>query len=97
MTADPNLLPVLEYIDIYVAVGQLVADKDIEVASRAIHITSTLPTEAYPKVLEEMKIALEDNSSGKCNAFEVHLHLNLYLLIKHTELEIIFNQVPKDK
>lgn len=71
VTSDPALLPIPQYIDLYVAVGQMVTDKDVGVANKAVLITSNLPAEAYPKVLEEMKIALEGNSSSKCNAYEV--------------------------
>lgn len=49
----------------------MVCDKDIGISNKAVFITSNLPVDIYPKVLEEMKIALESNSSSKCNAFEV--------------------------
>ncbi|CAK1598913.1 unnamed protein product [Parnassius mnemosyne] len=75
--ADVSLLPVPEYIDIFVAVAQMVCDKDVGVANKAIIITSNLQFEAYPKVLEEMKIALEHNSSSKCNAYEVVINISL--------------------
>lgn len=60
-----------EYIDVFVAVGQMVTDSDVGVANAAVLISSHLPNEAYPKVLEEMQIALGYNSSSSCNAFEV--------------------------
>lgn len=71
VTTDISLLPVPQYIDLFVAISQMVCDTDIGVANKAVIITSNLPFEAYPKVLEEMKIALEHNSSSKCNAYEV--------------------------
>ncbi|KAI5646556.1 proteasome non-ATPase 26S subunit domain-containing protein [Phthorimaea operculella] len=82
VTKDPNLLPCPEYIDMFVATAQMVCDEEIGVANRAIQITSNLPPSAYPKVLEEMKIALEYNSSAKCNAFEVVINISA----KSTEL-----------
>ncbi|CAH2105570.1 unnamed protein product [Euphydryas editha] len=71
VTKDSLLLPLPKYIDIYVAVAQMVCDKDVGIATKAVFITSNLSVNAYPKVLEEMKIALECNSSSKCNAYEV--------------------------
>ncbi|XP_053603779.1 26S proteasome non-ATPase regulatory subunit 5 [Plodia interpunctella] len=76
VTSDPALLPVPQYIDVYVAVAQMVADTDITVANRAILITSNLPFEAYPKALSEMKIALDDSVSSKCNAYEVVVNIS---------------------
>ncbi|KAM3967186.1 26S proteasome non-ATPase regulatory subunit 5 [Aphomia sociella] len=73
---DSGLLPVPQYIDVFVAVAQLVSDQDITVANKAVLITSNLPFEAYTKVLEEMKIALEYNASSKCNAFEVVVNIS---------------------
>ncbi|XP_049870417.1 26S proteasome non-ATPase regulatory subunit 5 [Pectinophora gossypiella] len=73
---DPSLLPLSQYIDVFVATAQMVCDEDIGVANKAILITSNLPNEAYPKVLDEMKIALEYNSSTKCNAFEVVINIS---------------------
>ncbi|XP_063824245.1 26S proteasome non-ATPase regulatory subunit 5 [Ostrinia nubilalis] len=73
---DQNLLPIPQYIDVFVAVAQLVIDTDIGVANKAILITSNLPSAAYPKVLEEMKIALEYNASSKCNAYEVVVNIS---------------------
>ncbi|KAL0832876.1 hypothetical protein ABMA28_001026 [Loxostege sticticalis] len=73
---DQNLLPIPLFIDVYVAVAQLVTDTDVGVANKAILITSNLPSEAYPKVLEEMKIALEYNASSKCNAYEVIVNIS---------------------
>lgn len=70
------MLPLPKYIDVYVAVAQTVCDNDVGIANKAVLITSNLPTEAYPKVLEEMKIALESNSSSKCNAYEVNINKN---------------------
>lgn len=64
-------MPIPQYIDVFVAVAQSVSDTDVGVANEAILITSNLPHEAYGKVLEEMRIALEYNSSSKCNVFEV--------------------------
>lgn len=60
-----------QYIDVFVATAQLVSDTDVGVANEAVLITSNLPNEAYHKVLEEMRVALELNSSSKCNVFEV--------------------------
>lgn len=71
VSKDTLLLPLPKYIDVYVAVAQMVCDKDIGISNKAVFITSNLPVDTYPKVLEEMKIALESNSSSKCNAFEV--------------------------
>jgi hypothetical protein len=51
-------------------VAQLVSDSDIAIANKAILVTSNLPFEAYPKVLDEMKITLDFNVSSKCNAYE---------------------------
>lgn len=59
----------------FVAVAQMVSDHDIGIANKAILITSHLPLDAYPRVLEEMKVALEYNTSSKCNAFEVFLNI----------------------
>ncbi|XP_059046049.1 26S proteasome non-ATPase regulatory subunit 5 [Achroia grisella] len=73
---NPGLLPVPEYINVFIAVAQLVSDKDITVANKAVLISSSLPFEAYPKVLEEMKIALEYTVSSKCNAFEVVVNIS---------------------
>lgn len=82
VASDPGLLPVPQYIDVFVATGQMVCDEDIGVANTAIQITSNLPMPAYPKVLDEMKIALEYDSSGKCNAFEVKI-INLHIYSSH--------------
>lgn len=60
-----------KYTDVFVAVSQMVCDSDVGVANKAILITSNLPFEIYPKVLDEMKIGLEYNSSSKCNVLEV--------------------------
>lgn len=79
MVLDQNLLPVTQYIDVFVAVAQLIIDTDVGVANKAILITSNLPSEAYPKVLEEMKIALEYNASSKCNAYEVVIFTFLFI------------------
>ncbi|CAH2267696.1 jg4726 [Pararge aegeria aegeria] len=76
VTTDPTLLPVPQYIDVYVAVGQMVTDEDIGVANKAVLITSNLSAEAYPRVLDEMKIALEGNTSSKCNAYEVIIKIS---------------------
>ncbi|CAH0407424.1 unnamed protein product [Chilo suppressalis] len=73
---DINLLPVPQYIDVFVAIAQLVGDPDIGVANKAIHITSNLLPEAYQKVLEEMKIILEYSGSSKCNAYEVIIEIS---------------------
>ncbi|CAH0725180.1 unnamed protein product, partial [Brenthis ino] len=70
------MLPLPKYIDVYVAVAQTVCDNDVGIANKAVLITSNLPTEAYPKVLEEMKIALESTSSSKCNAYEVIINIS---------------------
>lgn len=71
MINNPQALPVPQFVDIYVAIAQLVADNDTAIANKSILITSHLPFEAYPTVLEEMKICLQYNTSSKCNAFEV--------------------------
>lgn len=71
VTLDSALLPIPEFIDVFVAVAQLIIDSDVGIANKAVQITSNLPLEAYPKVLDEMKIALEYNASSKCNAYEV--------------------------
>ncbi|CAH1647142.1 unnamed protein product [Spodoptera littoralis] len=76
VSTSPNLLSVPQYIDVYVAVAQLVSDPDVGVANEAVLITSNLPHEAYHKVLEEMRVALELNSSSKCNVFEVVVHIS---------------------
>lgn len=55
----------------------MAGDQDVGIANKAILITSNLPQEAYSKVLEEMKIVLEYNSSSKCNAFEVRFYTSL--------------------
>lgn len=73
ITSNVNVLPLPQYIDVYVAVAQMICDVDIGIANKAVLITSNLPTEAYPKVLEEMKIALDCNNSAKCNAYEVKI------------------------
>ncbi|XP_004925218.1 26S proteasome non-ATPase regulatory subunit 5 isoform X1 [Bombyx mori] len=75
--SSSNALPIPQYIDVYVAVGQLVGDNDIGVANKAILITSNLPEEAYTKVLEEMKILLKCSSSSKCNVFEVIINISI--------------------
>lgn len=71
VTSDHHTLPMPKYIDVYVATAQMVADSDMGVAAIAVKVTSNLPNEAYPKVLDEMKIALEYDNSSKCNALEV--------------------------
>ncbi|XP_072940134.1 26S proteasome non-ATPase regulatory subunit 5-like [Epargyreus clarus] len=73
---DISLLPVSEYIDVFVAVAQLVCDDDIGIANKAVLITSKLPQEAYPKVLEEMKFALQCNKSTRCNVYEVIINIS---------------------
>lgn len=81
---DNPHLHVPDYIDVFVAVSQLVADTDVGIASKAILVTSHLPKGAYPKVLEEMKIALKLNSSSKCNALEVSLNFVYFKLMCDT-------------
>ncbi|KAJ0178734.1 hypothetical protein K1T71_005509 [Dendrolimus kikuchii] len=76
VATDPNLLPMPLYIDVYVAVAQLVKDSDLGVANKAVLISSNLPHQVYSKVLEEMKIALEYNSSSKCNAYEIIINIS---------------------
>ncbi|XP_045447090.1 26S proteasome non-ATPase regulatory subunit 5 [Melitaea cinxia] len=76
VSKDTLLLPLPKYIDVYVAIAQMVCDKDIGISNKAVFITSNLPVDIYPKVLEEMKIALESNSSSKCNAFEVIINIS---------------------
>lgn len=71
MTSDQHTLPMPKYIDVYVATAQMITDSDMGVAADAVKVTSNLPNEAYPRVLDEMKIALEYNSSSKCYALEV--------------------------
>ncbi|GBP48613.1 26S proteasome non-ATPase regulatory subunit 5 [Eumeta japonica] len=75
VTADPQLMPVSQYIDIFVAVAQLVTDTNIGIANKAVLITSHLQFEAYPKILEEMLIALDYDNSAKCNAYEVVINI----------------------
>ncbi|CAG9795078.1 unnamed protein product [Diatraea saccharalis] len=75
VTADTCLLPIPQYIDVFVAIAQLVGDSDIGVANKAIFITSNLPFEAYQKVLEEMKINLEYSVNSKCNTYEVIINI----------------------
>ncbi|CAH2071156.1 unnamed protein product, partial [Iphiclides podalirius] len=99
VTTDLSLLPVPQYIDLFVAISQMVCDQDVGIANKAVLITSNLPFEAYPKVLEEMKIALDHNSSSKCNAYEVAINISLkspelfklcvdYGYIEHMVLEL---------
>ncbi|VVD05110.1 unnamed protein product [Leptidea sinapis] len=76
IASDVTKLPVPNYIDVFVAVSQMVCEKDVAIANKAILITSHLPDEAYPKVLEEMQIALQCNSSSKCNAFEIFVNIS---------------------
>ncbi|CAG9559691.1 unnamed protein product [Danaus chrysippus] len=76
ITSNVNALPLPQYIDVFVAVAQMICDVDIGIANKAVLITSNLPTEAYPKVLEEMKIALDCNNSAKCNAYEVVMNIS---------------------
>lgn len=76
VSSDLALLPVPQYIDVFVAVAQLVGDSDIAIANKAILITSNLPFEAYPKVLDQMKIILEYSVSSKCNAYEVIINIS---------------------
>lgn len=67
------LLPMSEYMDVFVATSQMVYDSDVGVANRAILITSNLPLEVYPTVLDELKMGLEFNTSSKCNVLEVSI------------------------
>ncbi|XP_026496816.1 26S proteasome non-ATPase regulatory subunit 5 [Vanessa tameamea] len=76
ITNDTILLPLPKYIDLYVATAQMVCDQDVGISNKAVFITSNLSAEAYAKILEEMKIALECNSSSKCNAFEVIINIS---------------------
>lgn len=56
----------------------MICDSDVGIANKAVLITSNLPVEVYSKVLEEMKISLECNSSSKCNAYEVFLYIFIF-------------------
>ncbi|XP_023933824.2 26S proteasome non-ATPase regulatory subunit 5 [Bicyclus anynana] len=102
VTTDPSLLPIPQYIDLYVAIGQMVADQDLGVANKAVLITSNLPAEAYPKVLEEMKIALEGNSSSRCNAFEVIVNIStksydiLEMCVAHGYFDFMVTELQTD-
>lgn len=78
---DQSSFPVAQHIDVFVAVAQLICDKDVGVATKAVTITSDLPPEVYPKILEEMKIALDENSSSKCHAYEVYFMFVFYFVI----------------
>lgn len=75
LNASPTTFLFPQHVDVFVAIAQLTCDKDVSIANKAILITSNLPQEAYPKVLEEMKIALDYNSSSKCNVLEVRLYI----------------------
>lgn len=70
------LFPISEYTDVFVATSQMVSDSDVGVANKAILITSNLPIEVYPKILDEMKIGLEYNTSSKCNVLEVIVNIS---------------------
>ncbi|XP_050343371.1 26S proteasome non-ATPase regulatory subunit 5 [Nymphalis io] len=76
LTKDAMLLPLPKYIDLYVATAQMVCDQDVGISNQAVFITSNLSDEAYPKVLEEIKIALECNSSSKCNTYEIIVNIS---------------------
>ncbi|KAJ8727574.1 hypothetical protein PYW07_001693 [Mythimna separata] len=76
VTTDPNILPVPQYIDVFVATAQMICDPDIEIAQEAVLITKNLPAKAYPKVLEELRMALQQNSSSRCNVFEIVVHIS---------------------
>ncbi|KAI8424328.1 hypothetical protein MSG28_002875 [Choristoneura fumiferana] len=83
-------------------VAQLVSDKDVGVANKAIMITSNLPNDAYPKILDEMRIALEYDSSSKCNAFEVIVNISsrspelLQLSAEHGYLDKLVSELDTD-
>lgn len=77
VVTNPDLLPIQLYVDVYVAAAQTVKDSDVGVANKAVLVTSNLPHEIYPKVLEEMKIALQYNSNSKCNAYEVIINISI--------------------
>ncbi|XP_063533462.1 26S proteasome non-ATPase regulatory subunit 5 [Cydia strobilella] len=102
VTSDPSLLPVPQYIDVFVAVAQQVLDKDVSITNKAILVTSNLTYEAYPKVLEEMKIALEYDSSSKCNAFEVVVNVAskspelLKLCADHQYFDVMVSELDTD-
>ncbi|CAB3239368.1 unnamed protein product [Arctia plantaginis] len=70
------LLPMSEYMDVFVATSQMVYDSDVGVANRAILITSNLPLEVYPAVLDELKMGLQYNTSSKCNVLEVVVNIS---------------------
>ncbi|XP_041970938.1 26S proteasome non-ATPase regulatory subunit 5-like [Aricia agestis] len=72
--AYPLRLP--QFIDVFVAVAQLVCHKDVGLANKAIMVTSILEPEAYPKVLEEMKIGLDYPASLRCNLIEVIINIS---------------------
>ncbi|KAJ8733289.1 hypothetical protein PYW08_001587 [Mythimna loreyi] len=76
ITTDPNILPIPEYIDVFVATAQMICDPDVGIAQEAVLITKNLPAAAYPKVLDELRIALQQNSSSKCNVFEIVVHIS---------------------
>ncbi|XP_073943061.1 26S proteasome non-ATPase regulatory subunit 5 isoform X1 [Choristoneura fumiferana] len=101
-STNQSLLPVPQYIDVFVAVAQLVSDKDVGVANKAIMITSNLPNDAYPKILDEMRIALEYDSSSKCNAFEVIVNISsrspelLQLSAEHGYLDKLVSELDTD-
>ncbi|CAK1546158.1 unnamed protein product [Leptosia nina] len=81
-TRDQSVLASPQYVDVFVAIAQMVCDSDVGIANKAILITSNLPHDTYPKVLEELKIALDCSTSSKCNAFEIVVNISL----KNSEL-----------
>ncbi|XP_038220245.1 26S proteasome non-ATPase regulatory subunit 5 [Zerene cesonia] len=76
LMTNSSAISVPQHIDIFVAVAQMVCDRDVAIANKAVLITSNLPEDAYPKVLEEMRIAFNCNTSSKCNAFEIVVNIS---------------------
>lgn len=99
---NSGTFPVSEYIDVFITVAQMVSDPDVGVANKAILITSNLPFEAYSKILEEMLICLEYNSSSKCNAFEVIVNISsksnehLQLCVNKNYIDFMISELNTD-
>ncbi|XP_013138971.1 PREDICTED: 26S proteasome non-ATPase regulatory subunit 5 [Papilio polytes] len=99
---DQSSFPVAQHIDVFVAVAQLICDKDVGVATKAVTITSDLPPEVYPKILEEMKIALDENSSSKCHAYEVVCNIAMKspelftLCVEHGYIDHMISELSTD-
>ncbi|CAF4767091.1 unnamed protein product [Pieris macdunnoughi] len=75
-TSSPGTFSFPQHIDVFVAISQMAGDQDVGIANKAVLITSNLPQDTYSKVLDEMKIILEYNSSCKCNAFEIIVNIS---------------------